>query len=109
MFATLASSRTFMKETNMATHEFVSYGARTTRELAERAARDAAERAELRRLELAEQRSADNPPDVRIRMWEKLHALRLPRDPEHPIIYVIATDTGLTLSQVREEQRTRFP
>ena len=75
---------------------------------AERAAREAAERAEKRRLELAEQRSADNPPSVRIRVWEKVHALRLPRDPEHPILYVVATGTGLTLAQVRDEQRTRL-
>ncbi len=76
---------------------------------AERAAREAGERAEKRRLELAEQRSADNPPGVRIRVWETVHALRLPRDPEHPILFVIATGTGLTVAQVREEQRTRFP
>jgi hypothetical protein len=76
---------------------------------AERAVREASERAEKRRLELAQQRSADNPPGIRIRVWEKVHALRLPRDPEHPILYVIATGTGLTLAQVREEQRTRFP
>lgn len=75
---------------------------------AERAAREAVERAETRRLELAEQRSPDNPPSVRIRIWEKVHALRLPRNPEHPILDVIATDTGLTLAQVQDEQRTRF-
>ena len=75
---------------------------------AERAAREAGQRAETRRLELAEQRSADNPPSVRIQIWEKVHALRLPRDPEHPILYVIATGTGLTLAQVQDEQRTRF-
>lgn len=75
---------------------------------ADRAAREAVERVEARRFELAEQPSADNPPSVRIRIWEKLHALRLPRDPQHPILYVIATDTGLTLAQVQDEQRTRF-
>ena len=75
---------------------------------AERAAREAYERAEKRRLDLAEQRSAVNPPDVRIRVWERVHELRLPRDPEHPILYVIAIGTGLTLAQVREEQRKRL-
>jgi hypothetical protein len=75
---------------------------------AERAAREAGQRAETRRLELAEQRSVDNPPSVRIRIWEKVHALRLPRDPEHLILYVIASGTGLTLAQVRDEQRTRL-
>jgi hypothetical protein len=72
---------------------------------AERLAHEEYERAEKRRQELAEQRSDLNPPDVRIRMWEKLHQLRLPSDPAHPILDVIAISTRLTLAEVREEQR----
>jgi hypothetical protein len=74
-----------------------------------RAARLAHEefRAEKRRQELAEQRSDLNPPDVRIRVWEKIHQLRLPSDPAHPILDVIAVSTRLTLAEVREEQRMR--
>ncbi|HTC17059.1 MAG TPA: hypothetical protein VK695_14760 [Steroidobacteraceae bacterium] len=74
---------------------------------AERIAHEQHERAERRRLELAEQRSDLNPPDVRIRTWEKVHQLRLPSDPEHPILDVIAISTRLTLAEVQEEQRTR--
>jgi len=74
---------------------------------AERLVKEEHERAEKRRQELAEQRSELNPPDVRIRTWEKLHQLRLPSDPAHPILDVIAISTRLTLEQVREEQRTR--
>src|SRR5215470_14912116 len=74
---------------------------------AERLAREEYERAEKRRQELAEQRSDLNPPDVRIRTWERIHALRLPSDPAHPILDVIAISTRLTLEEVREEQRTR--
>lgn len=74
---------------------------------AERVARDEYERAEKRRVELAEQRSELNSPDARIRTWERIHALRLPSDPAHPILDVIAIGTRLTLEQVREEQRTR--
>lgn len=74
---------------------------------AERRAMEAHEHAQRRRLELAEQRSDRNPPDVRIRTWEKVHALRLPSDPRHPVLRVIATGTGLTLAQVREEQGAR--
>jgi hypothetical protein len=74
---------------------------------AERIALEELERAQRRRLELAEQRSDLNPPDVRIRAWEKLHALRLPRDPGHPVLIVVAISTGLTLSQVRAEQSAR--
>lgn len=72
---------------------------------AERLALEEHERAQQRRLELAEQRSDLNPPGVRIRAWEKVHALRLPGDPRHPVLAVIATGTGLTLAQVREEQQ----
>jgi len=74
---------------------------------AERLAHEDYERAEKRRQELAEQRSELNPPDVRIRTWEKVHQLRLPSDPAHPILDVIAISTRLTLEQVREEQRMR--
>jgi hypothetical protein len=52
-------------------------------------------------------RSAVNPPDVRIRTWERVHQLRLPSDPEHPVLDVIAVSTRLTLADVQEEQRTR--
>jgi len=74
---------------------------------AERLAHEDYERAEKRRLELSEQRSDLNPPDVRIRTWERIHALRLPSDPAHPILDVIAISTRLTLEEVREEQRMR--
>ena len=74
---------------------------------AERLAQEEHERAEKRRQELAEQRSDHNPPDVRIRMWEKVHQLRLPIDSAHPILDVIAVSTRLTLAEVREEQRVR--
>jgi hypothetical protein len=74
---------------------------------AERLALAEQERAQKRRLELAEQRSENNPPVVRIRAWEKVHGLRMPHDPMHPILDVIVTGTGLTLAEVREEQRVR--
>jgi hypothetical protein len=65
------------------------------------------EKAERRRLDLAEQRSNVNSPEMRIRTWEKVHALRLPTAADHPILDVIAVATRLTLEQVREEQRAR--
>jgi len=74
---------------------------------AERLAHEEFERAEKRRQELAEQRSDLNPPDVRIRAWEKIHQLRLPSDPAHPVLDVIAISTRLTLAEVQEEQRAR--
>ena len=76
-------------------------------DLAERLTAQEYERAEKRRQELAEQRSDLNPPHVRIRTWESVHQLRMPSDPAHPILDVIALSTALTLEEVREEQRTR--
>jgi hypothetical protein len=94
-----------MTETKTAAHYPATEFVRTH---AERLALDEHERAQRRRLELAEQRSDLNPPDVRIRAWEKVHALRLPDDPRHPVLNVIAIATGLTLAQVREEQGARM-
>lgn len=74
----------------------------------ERLAIEAMERAQKRQLEAAEQSSDLNPADVRIRAWEKVHALRLPSSPSHPVLHVIAIRTGLTLAQVHEEQRARY-
>ena len=74
---------------------------------AERLAREEYERSEKRRQELAQQRSELNPPEVRIRTWERIHQLRMPSDPAHPILDVIAISTRLTLEEVREVQRMR--
>jgi hypothetical protein len=65
------------------------------------------ERAYQRQAALAVQRSELNPPDVRIRAWEKLHGLRLPSDSAHPILEVIAVGTRLTLAEVQAEQCAR--
>jgi hypothetical protein len=83
------------------------YSAEPMRTYAERLAFEELERAQRRRLELAEQRADLNPPDVRIRAWEKVHALRMPGNPSHPVLDVIAIATGLTLAQVQDEQRAR--
>jgi len=75
---------------------------------AEQLAQDAEERLRQRQRELAEQSSTANPPDVRIRAWEKVHALRMPGDAAHPVLEVIARGTGLALEQIHEEQRARL-
>ena len=75
---------------------------------AERLAQEAEERLHQRQRELAEQSSTANPPGARIRAWEKTHALRMPGDAAHPVLQVIAHGTGLTLEQVRAEQRARL-
>jgi hypothetical protein len=73
----------------------------------ERRALEESERAEKKRLASAEQYSALNSADLRIRAWEKVHQLRMPSDPSHPALAAIATATQLTLEDIRNEQRLR--
>jgi hypothetical protein len=64
-------------------------------------------RVERRRLDIAEQTMEPNGPSVRIRAWEKVHALRMPSSPGHPVLNLIAVATQLSLADVHEEQRVR--
>ena len=66
-----------------------------------------AEALERREQEISEQRSPLNTPADRIRIWERRHQLSLPRSPSHRLITVIAANTGLSLEEVRAEQRLR--
>jgi hypothetical protein len=68
---------------------------------------DAEERVERRRMEVAEQTFEPNLPGARIRAWEKVHALRMPSSPGHPVLNLIAAATQLSLADVHEEQRVR--
>lgn len=70
----------------------------------ERARLDAEER---RSQALIDQRAPANSPDVRVRIWERLHQVRLPKSPTHAILAIIATQTGLPLAEVLEVQRLR--
>jgi hypothetical protein len=72
---------------------------------AEMLAAEAAERAAKRRVELEELRSDLKSPEQRIRAWERVHELRMPLNPNHPILDVIAIDTRLALEQVRAVQK----
>ena len=65
------------------------------------------ERAALRADELASQVSPTKDAEARIRIWERLHALRLPRSSSHVLVRVIAAQTRLTIGEVHEEQRRR--
>jgi hypothetical protein len=71
------------------------------------AVRRARDLEEQRQFGLSEQASLNNSPSVRIRAWEKVHKLRMPGDPQHRVLRVIAAATGLTAEQVREEQLAR--
>lgn len=65
------------------------------------------EAAARRERALVDQRSPENSPEVRVRIWERLHQVRLPKDPAHPIIARVAELTGLELAEVLEVQRLR--
>lgn len=56
---------------------------------------------------LASQSSPFTEPEERIRIWERLHELRLPRSPDHSLVRVIATQTDLSVQAVQQEQRRR--
>jgi hypothetical protein len=66
------------------------------------------DRQEARRTALAEQVSIHNSARERIDIWERLHALRLPSQPAHPLLKVIAEQTSLTLQDILQEQQRRY-
>jgi hypothetical protein len=66
-----------------------------------------AEAAERRRLDLAEQSSRLKTAEERIRIWERIHEVTLPRDAHHNLVEIIASNTGLTEADVRDEQQRR--
>ena len=78
--------------------------------VAERKEQIALEQAALqadRDLRLARQRSMDTPPATRIALWESRHGLALPRDPNHPLMSIIAESTQLDVAQVLAEHQRR--
>ena len=72
-----------------------------------KALRAAEERAQERVRQLHLLSSPLYSPEERIRLWEKLHMLALPRASTHPLLSLIASVTALTLEQVQDEQRRR--
>jgi hypothetical protein len=73
----------------------------------ERLVLEAEERVRQRARQYEELRSEFNSAPVRIRAWEKMHGLRLPSSPTHPVLEVIASATGVSLAALREEQLKR--
>lgn len=64
--------------------------------------------AQRREQALLDQRSSQHSAAMRVHLWEKLHQLRLPRDPVHPILRRVAEQTALTLAEVQAVQRARL-
>jgi hypothetical protein len=62
---------------------------------------------EWRRQAMVEQRSPDNSHEARVRAWERLHQVRLPKGSGHAVLAVVANQTGLELAEVHAVQRQR--
>lgn len=67
------------------------------------------ERAAERHSRIEAQSSPLLTPQERVQRWEDLHGVRLPKDPNHKLVRVIAQDTALPIEQVRAEQMRRAP
>lgn len=65
------------------------------------------ERAAERQQQIALQSSPLSGPEERIRLWEKLHALNLPRSSKHKLLRVIAEQTNLSIQDVLDAQQRR--
>jgi hypothetical protein len=65
------------------------------------------ERAAERQQQIALQSSPLSGPEERIRLWEKLHALNLPRSSQHKLLRVIAEQTNLSIQDVLAAQQRR--
>ena len=85
----------------------VPFAGETNSDYRARIAHQQADQLMQRQRELLEQASTLNAPTDRIRIWERLHQLSLPRDPNHRLVGIIAANTGLTMDEVRDEQRLR--
>jgi hypothetical protein len=81
----------------------------TRDEFRSRVAQRQADALERRTIEVAGQTAHAHSATERIKIWERLHQIALPRDPAHRVLHVIAEETALSLEQVLEEQRQRKP
>jgi len=95
------------KSTDLSAHPYLLLPGEGGGEYRERITREQAERAAQRRGELAQQTNAMATPYERICLWERLHELRLPQADAHPLLHVIAQQTGLSVGQVVHEQKRR--
>jgi hypothetical protein len=84
-----------------------SLGAMNTSDRRAAIQREELQREAARKEELASQSSPLHTPEDRIRIWERLHAISLPKSATHKLVRVIATQTELSVQQVQDEQRRR--
>lgn len=65
------------------------------------------ERAAERQQQITLQSSPLSAAEERIRLWEKLHALDLPRSSKHKLLRVIAEQTNLSIQDILDAQQRR--
>ena len=87
--------------------ESVSPGGALIGEHRDRVLHEQAEAAQRRQRDLMEQTSMKHPAEIRIRIWEQLHQMDLPRETGHALLNVIAAQTDLSVEQVGREQLRR--
>ncbi len=87
--------------------ETMSSGTGLISEHRDRVLHEQAEAAHQRQRDLLEQTSIKHPAELRIRIWERLHQMDLPRDPGHSLIPIIAAQTDLSVEQIGREQQRR--
>ncbi len=73
----------------------------------DRVLHEQAEAAQRRQRDLLEQTSMKHPAEIRIRIWEQLHQMDLPREADHRLLGVIAAQTDLSIEQISREQQRR--
>jgi hypothetical protein len=81
-----------------------AFGSHEGRVAAERASE---ERAALRQSRIERQSSPQLSILERVEHWERFHGVRLPVNPKHPLLRVIAADTALALEDIHAEQARR--
>jgi hypothetical protein len=81
-----------------------AFGAQERRAAAERASEA---RAAVRQTHIERQSSPQLSGLERVGHWERFHDVRLPVDPRHPLLSVIAADTALAIDDIRAEQARR--
>jgi hypothetical protein len=57
--------------------------------------------------QMVAQRAESTAPEERIRLWERLHGLQLPREPDHKLLTLIAQQTKLSIAALHDEQQRR--
>jgi len=87
--------------------EMSSPGGALIGEHRDRVLHEQAEAAQRRQRDLMEQTSMKHPAEIRIRIWEQLHQMDLPRESGHRLLSVIAAQTDLSVEQIGREQQRR--